>query len=208
MAIFSEKVISAKFIDSPYNMLIEVLYREGDVVVPYVLEVDFTQQDFNDLLKEISLDEIQSVTKKEQELQYNAFNSIIEAEVNRRWELESEKIKKAYQEVDHYKGDLIKKAYDEVEQYAGDMKSELAKEYRDLFISSSKFSIDNLSGKEIFNHILKKNEDKDFVFDLKVGILEDADITKSKDKNLKLAIRKAKSVFELIKLYEEAKGIS
>jgi hypothetical protein len=193
MAIFSEKVISAKFIDPPNNMLVEVLYREGDVTVPYVLEVDFTQQDFKELLKEISLNEIESITIKEQELKYNAFNRIIEAEVNRRWQLESEK---------------VKKAYDEVDQYAGTMKSDLAKEYRDQFMSPSNFSIDNITSKEIFNHIIKKNEDKDFVFDLKVGILEDADITKSKDKDLKLAIRKAKSVFELIKLYEEAKGIS
>ena len=348
MAIFSEKVISAKFIDPPNNLLIEVLYREGDVAIPYVLEVDFTQQDFNDLLKEISLDEIQSVTKKERELQSKAFNNIIEAEITRRWQLESEKvekmwatesekikevyskadeyyskasevyskadeyyskasevyskadeyysnkineisliweeeskkikeayqdadqyvniknseisliweeeskkIKEAYQDADRYvniksgeisqlwdeeskkikeaytnvdkyadnkSGEIsqlwdeeskkIKEAYQDVDQYAGTMKSDLAKEYRDQFMSSTKFSIDNLPGKDIFNHILKKNDNKDFVFDLKVGILEDPDIAKSKDKNLKLAIRKAKSVFELIKLYEEAKGIS
>lgn len=199
MAIFSEKVISAKFIDPPNNMLIEVLYREGDVVIPYVLEVDFTQQDLNDLLKEISLDEIQSVTKKEQELQYNAFNSIIETEINRRWQLELKKIEKFKE---------IKEAYQDVDQYAGSMKSDLAKEYRDKFLTPTKFSIENLSGKEIFNYILKKNNNKDFVFDLKVGILEDPYIAKSKDKNLKLAIRKARSTFELIKLYEEAKGIS
>jgi len=247
MAIFSEKVISAKFIDPPNNLLIEVLYREGDVAIPYVLEVDFTQQDFNDLLKEISLDEIQSVTKKERELQSKAFNNIIEAEITRRWQLESEKvekmwatesekIKEVYSKADEYyskasevysKADeyysnkineisliweeeskKIKEAYQDVDQYAGTMKSDLAKEYRDQFMSSTKFSIDNLPGKDIFNHILKKNDNKDFVFDLKVGILEDPDIAKSKDKNLKLAIRKAKSVFELIKLYEEAKGIS
>ena len=302
MAIFSEKVISAKFIDPPNNMLIEVLYREGDVVVPYVLEVDFTQQDFNDLLKEISLDEIQNITKKELEVRSKAFNDIIDAEITRRWQLESEKvekmwatesekikeayskadeyyskasevyskadeyysnkineisliweeeskkikeayqdadqyvntknseisrlwdeeskkIKEAYQVVDRYadnkSGEIsqlweieskkIKEAYQDVDQYSGTMKSDLAKEYR---MSSTKFSIDNLPGKDIFNHILKKNDNKDFVFDLKVGILEDPDIAKSKDKNLKLAIRKAKSVFELIKLYEEVKGIS
>ena len=305
MAMFSGKVVSAKFIDPPNNMMVELLYHEGDVVVPYVLEVDFTQQDFNDLLKEISLDEIQSVTKKERELQSKAFNNIIEAEITRRWQLESEKvekmwatesekikevyskadeyyskasevyskadeyysnkineisliweeeskkIKEAYQDADQYvniksgeisqlwdeeskkikeaytnvdkyadnkSGEIsqlwdeeskkIKEAYQDVDQYAGTMKSDLAKEYRDQFMSSTKFSIDNLPGKDIFNHILKKNDNKDFVFDLKVGILEDPDIAKSKDKNLKLAIRKAKSVFELIKLYEEAKGIS
>ena len=208
MAIFSEKVISAKFIDPPNNMLIEVLYREGDIVTPYVLEVDFTQQDFNDLLKEISLDEIQEITRKEVNTQAKVFNDIINAEIDRRWSLESEKIKQAYDKVDEYAEILIKKAYDDVDQYAGTMKSDLAKEYRDQFLTQTKFSIDNLTGKEIFNHILKKNDDKDFVFDLKVSILEDQDVTKSTNKNLKLSIRKAKSVLELIKLYGEAKGIS
>lgn len=208
MAIFSEKVISAKFIDPPNNMLIEVLYREGDIVTPYVLEVDFTQQDFNDLLKEISLDEIQEITRKEVNTQAKVFNDIINAEIDRRWSLESEKIKQAYDKVDEYAENLIKKAYDDVDQYAGTMKSDLAKEYRDQFLTQTKFSIDNLTGKEIFNHILKKNDDKDFVFDLKVSILEDQDVTKSTNKNLKLSIRKAKSVLELIKLYGEAKGIS
>lgn len=163
MAIFSEKVISAKFIDPPNNMLIEVLYREGDIVTPYVLEVDFTQQDFNDLLSEISLDEIQETTRKELNAQAKFFYDIIEKEVDQRLKVESEKFNN---------------------------------------------KPNDLSGKEIFNYILKKDNDKEFLFDFKIGILEDPDILKSNNKNLKLSIRKSKSVLELIKLYGEAKGIS
>lgn len=193
MAIFSGKIVSAQFIDPPNNMLIEVLYQEGDIVTPYNLEVDFTQQDFNDLLKEVTLEEIEKNTKTQLKVERDNINSIIRKEIDRLWVLESEKIKKAYEEVDNYKDS---------------MKSDLAKKYQSEFLNNRVIGIEDMSPKDIFNYLTQKNEDNDFVFNFKVSILEDPLIGKSKDKALKLSIRKSKTLFELLKFYGEAKGAS
>ena len=284
MAIFSEKVISAKFIDPPNNMLIEVLYREGDVAIPYVLEVDFTQQDFNDLLKEISLDEIQSVTRKELETQSKAFENIISAEIDRRWIVEIEKVKNEYDKIqaeydkignawkeiekesnkinsswEHLKkeSDKINDAWKEIEKESGkiestwkkiekeskeieqnweeiqkesgkiestwkeidvyaetekskkmeEVQSEFQKLRKDLASRfSSSDSPKKIEAKDIFTELSSKEVDNDFVFNMKVSILEDPVIAKSKDKNLKLAIRKAKTIPELLSVYYSQKA--
>ena len=197
MAIFNDKIVSAQFINSE-KTLIEILYKEDGNVVPYVLEVDFTQEDFQDLLKELTLDEIEENTKSVLEQENKFFESVINDEIERRWALESEKIKKAYADVDGYvQGEKIK------------IKEELDSE---LEITKSKlktqFNVEpkevEITGKKLINAIQTK-EDKDFLFDMKVAILEDSDISKSKDKELKMSIRKAKTVMELLKIYATQK---
>jgi len=55
--------------------------------------------------------------------------------------------------------------------------------------------------KEIFNYINENNKDKTAVFDLKLSVLENnMDL---KDKNLKLRIRKAKTILDLLQIYNE-----
>lgn len=197
MAIFSDKVVTAKFLDYPNNMIIEILYEESGKLVPYQMEVDFTADDFNDLLKEITLEEMEKNSQEEVNLAAKMFNDAVVEKVNELWELEAEKIRKAYEEIDNYQ-DTMK----------NNIKSELVSQYQQDFLKNRGTSIEDMSSKDIFNHLVQKNEDNDFVFNLKIGILEDADIGKSKNKSLKLSIRKAKTVFELFKLYEEAKGAS
>lgn len=181
MAIFSNKIVTAKFLDYPNNTVIEVLYEEDNNLIPFILEVDFTQDDFNDLLNEMSLDEIETISKEEQEkIRKDAFAYLqeqINAGVDELWENNKARIK-----------------------------SELAKEYQESFVEKSVVSPSELPIREIFNHLISKNDDHDTVFDLKLYILEDADIVKSKDKKLKLSIRKAKTILELIKIYQEFKG--
>ena len=179
MAIFSGKVVSAKFIDSPNNMVIEVLYQEGDIVTSYNLEVDFTQQDFNDLLKEVTLEEIEKNTEAQLKVERDNINSIITKEVDRILVLKEESIK-----------------------------SDLTEKYQSEFLNNRVISIEDMPPKDIFNYLTQKNEDNDFVFNFKVSILEDPVIGKSKDKALKLSIRKSKTLFELLKFYGEAKGAS
>jgi hypothetical protein len=169
MAIFSGKVVSAKFIDPPTNMLIEVLYSENGTIVPYVLEVDFTQQDLTDLLKEITIEEIQSNTKTQLEAQRKEIFSAIDAEIERRWALEELKIK--------------------------NLRNDLSAKF------TTETTTNKLTPKELFHQLFSMDQDQDFVFNLKIFILEDPDIAKSKDKDLKLSIRKAKTVTELLKIY-------
>ena len=55
--------------------------------------------------------------------------------------------------------------------------------------------------KQIFNYINENNKDKTAVFDLKLSVLENnMDL---KDKNLKLRIRKAKTILDLLQIYNE-----
>jgi len=247
MAIFSGKVVSATFADFPTNTLIEVLYQEEDVVTAYVLEVDFTQSDFNDLLQDITLEEIEAATQTIVKAEANIFNRAINEEIERRWTLESEKIKEAYMEVEGYREktfmevegyrektlkeaqDEIRKIYAEVDKYAENEKAkkltevdkyaenEKAKKLTEVeeerairlktlqekynLVSSS----ENITPKDLLNKIESWNNDTDFVFNTKIAILEDPIISKTKDKELKLSIRKAKSVFELLSIYSTRK---
>jgi len=63
MAIFSDKIIDVKFFDRQ-NTIIEVLYKENDDIISYALEVDYSSQDFLDLLEEYSLEDIEMRTYK------------------------------------------------------------------------------------------------------------------------------------------------
>lgn len=199
MAIFNDKIVSTKFVDPPNNMLIEVLYREGDKVIPYTLDVDFTSQDFNDLLQDLTLEEIEAATQTIVKAEADIFNRAVNEEVDRRWAKESEKIKEAYNQLDEYAEDQKLKKLTEVEQERADVLKSLQEKYN--LVSSS----ENITPKDLLNKIESWDDDTDFIFNTKIAILEDPIISKSKDKELKLSIRKAKSVFELLSIYSARK---
>lgn len=66
MALFSGKIVDVKFFDRQ-NTIIEVLYKDNDQEISYALEVDWTSQDFQDLLDEWSLEDIEQNTYKKHE---------------------------------------------------------------------------------------------------------------------------------------------
>lgn len=217
MAIFSGKVVSAKFIDSPNNMTVEVLYSEEnqDGLIPFILDVDFTQQDFMDLLEEITLEEIEENTKKQLEVEKNDFYSLIDSLVEEKWKEEEEKIKQAYQAIDAY----TELKYQELDQYAEEEKlkkfeevqeefKQLRKDLQEKFTSQKDLSLKDFKGKDLVSIIESNDSDNDFVFNMKIAILEDEIIAKSKDKSVKLSIRKAKTVWQLLKIYAEIKEAS
>lgn len=154
MALFSEKIVSAQFIDNS-NTVIEVLYKENDELIPYTLNVDFTQDDFKELIEEISLEEIEKSTKKMRFEESKAINDAINDEINKR--LSSS--------------------------------------------SSKKTALDEMSGSDLFTLINSKNEDSDFIFNMKICVLDDTRVSLSKDKSLKMEIRKAKTLIELLNIY-------
>ena len=57
------------------------------------------------------------------------------------------------------------------------------------------------SSKEIINYINENNKDRTAVFDLKLSVLEHS--MDLKDKKLKLRIRKAKTILDLLQIYNE-----
>ena len=66
---------------------------------------------------------------------------------------------------------------------------------------------DSMNGKELLELVAAKGRDKDFTFAVKIAILEDPVIVKSKDKDLKLRIRTAKTLWDLFSIYFEAKDV-
>ena len=260
MAIFSGKVVQARFLDNPNNMNIEVIYKENDENIVYNIEVDFSNDTFNELLQEITLEEIEAQTKAVMDAEFNWLNAIVVEEVAQRWTQEEKKIKKAYDDVDAY----AKKQFEVFEQYEAEQKaqriaefeeyinSETKKRYEsvDKYIDAqtkkqyesadayaeaqktikfqevkeemrkyrdelqSKFNTSDVphfgtarevSASELISILHEKNTDNDFVFNTKIAILEDPNIAKTKDKSLKLAIRKAKTLQELIGTYTSLK---
>ena len=191
MAIFTDRVYSATFIDSPHNMTIEVLYQEDGKIIPHNLEVDYTSADFNDLLQEVTLDEIEKNTRKKAEPYRHRFEKAVRAEVKRLWAVESEKIKKAYDDVDEYSEEKQEAVREKLRSLQEGFTKDESKELR-------------VTGKKIVN-IIQTTDDKDFIFDMKVAILEDPDVVKSKDKTMKMSIRKAKTAMELLKIYTSQK---
>lgn len=83
MAIFSGKIVSAKFINN-LNSVIEILYTEGDSIITHIVDVDYNNQDFKDLLDEYTLEKIELETKEIRQQEIAAFNAIIEARVNQK----------------------------------------------------------------------------------------------------------------------------
>ena len=65
MALFSNKIETAKFVDRK-EKTIEVLYKqnpESETLSAYIVELDYNNQDFLDLLNELTIEEIQDNTK-------------------------------------------------------------------------------------------------------------------------------------------------
>ena len=157
MAIFTDKVVSATFMDYPQNTIVDVIYKEGDQNIAYTLEVDFTQEDFKALLQEVTLEEIEKATKHVIEAESAFFEKVINDEINQRWTKEKE-------------NQIVK----------------------DIVENKS------LTASEVLSVLFEKNEDKDFLFNMKIAILDDNEISKSKDKTLKTNIRKSRSVLEIL----------
>ena len=61
MAIFTGKIIEAYFANSE-NSAVEVIYNDGDKAINHYLTVDYTSQDFKDLIAEYDTDKIGEAT--------------------------------------------------------------------------------------------------------------------------------------------------
>ena len=90
----------------------------------------------------------------------------------------------------------IEKAAREAAVKRAKLKEDYDKQIIENYLQNS-----DIGCKEVFNYINENNRDKTAVFDLKLSVLENnMDL---KDKNLKLRIRKAKTVLDLLQIYNE-----
>jgi len=245
MAEFTGNIHNVTFIDYPKNTLLEILYKNPDDdhvgFTPWHMEVDFTNDDFKDLLQEWSLDKIERTTKDSLRAERSEFDAMIDKHIQDKWEKEEEpKLRAAYdavdeyakkqyemleqagrqiyKEADEYKEKEQKKVLTEAEEYAEKQKNKKYQEVQEEFKAyrrelqgryqdvTDATTLDEMTGKDLFDIVVSKGTDNDFIFAIKVAILEDPIIAKSKDKALKLSIRKSKNLWDLFKLYFDAKG--
>jgi hypothetical protein len=84
-------------------------------------------------------------------------------------------------------------------------RAKLKEDYNRKIIETHLLQNTSVTCKEIINYIDDNNKNTTAVFDLKLVILEQS-IT-IKDKSLKLRIRKAKTILDLLQIYNEIKDV-
>jgi len=90
----------------------------------------------------------------------------------------------------------IEKATREAARERAKLKEDYDKQIIENYLQNA-----DIGCKEVFNYINENNKDKTAVFDLKLSVLEHS--MDLKDKKLKLRIRKAKTILDLLQIYNE-----
>ena len=93
----------------------------------------------------------------------------------------------------------IEKAAREAAKERAKLKEDYDKQIIENYLQNAKTT--DIGCKDIFNYINENNKDKTAVFDLKLSVLEHS--MDLKDKKLKLRIRKAKTILDLLQIYNE-----
>jgi chromosome segregation ATPase len=137
MARFSGKIQSAKFVNQDENV-IEILYGDTSAQLSsWVLQVDYSNQDFLDLIEEISLEDIADATYQHHSSNKSAYDREIEAKASQlasdmaqdmfnKWmEQATNDIKQEYDKVDSYREEHIRTMQAELDQQLLERQAEL-----------------------------------------------------------------------------------
>jgi hypothetical protein len=168
MAEFSGKIVDAYYFSEDYTM-IEVIYKnENDEMVSYVMEANPEHSDMQALEGDgWSVIKLAEATAEYKRQQANAFSEAINIQVQERLK---EVIETTFKTFKEKKNDLKK-----IEQ-------QLRQQQKIL-------------DDEVYNLILKQNNDNDYLFKFKLWALEQ-DFVKSASNQVKSDLRKCKSLFE------------
>ena len=230
MARFSNKIESLKYADREHKT-IEILYKNGESINSYYIEVDYNNQDFLDLLKEYSIEDIEDQTKayydniitrkqivveswiekaqavldKQDKERYELFEKykkeqlrILEAEVENRL-LDADKYKEKQQEyLDQQAEQRFKEAELYVETREKQVKSDLLSKFRQPISSSAQYTPE-----KVVKYMIDNFEDEDTVFKTKLEIFNLPEVKNSKDREMKMKVRKAKTVPEIFAAYHD-----
>ncbi len=230
MARFSNKIESLKYADREHKT-IEILYKNGESINSYYIEVDYNNQDFLDLLKEYSIEDIEDQTKvyydniitrkqivveswiekaqavldKQDKERYELFEKykkeqlrILEAEVENRL-LDADKYKEKQQEyLDQQAEQRFKEAELYVETREKQVKSDLLSKFRQPISSSAQYTPE-----KVVKYMIDNFEDEDTVFKTKLEIFNLSEVKNSKDREMKMKVRKAKTVPEIFAAYHD-----
>ena len=226
MARFSNKIESLKYADREHKT-IEILYKNGESINSYYIEVDYNNQDFLDLLKEYSIEDIEDQTKayydnintrkqvvvqswveqaqavldKQDKERYELFEKykkeqlrILEIEVQNRL-LDADKYKERQQE---YLDQQVEQRYKEAENDIKTQKSDLLSKFN-MPISSSP----HYTPEKVAKYMIDNFTDEDTVFKTKLEIFNLPEVKNSKNREIKMKVRKAKTVPEIFAAYHD-----
>ena len=220
MARFSGKIQSVKFVDTA-EKTIEVLHGEDSKkVFSYILPLDYSNQDFLDLLEEISIEEIQDQTQHHYEYLENTKNTIIhqaakamfdewithaqddlDKQDKERYKIFEDYKKKQVDimnaEADEYKTQQLKILKSEIDEQADNMKSELLDKFKSTTTSTQ------YTPEKVAKYIIDNLKDEDMVFKTKLEIFNLPEVKNNKDREMKMKVRKAKSIPELFAVYND-----
>ena len=233
MAIFSNKIEQVKFVDRE-EKTIEILYRQdSEALSTFYLEINYDDQNFLDLLEEISIEEIQDRTRDYYQSIENNKNLIIhqaakamfdewiknaqidlDKQDKERYEIfESYRekqeeqynilLEELYKEADVYKEEQLKILQSEIDE-------QVDTRYKEVegmkTVLRKKFSIGSPSTvsytpEKVAKYIIDNFEDEDTVFKTKLEIFNLPEVKNSKDREMKMKVRKAKTVPEIFAAY-------
>ena len=161
MARFSGKIHSVKFVDTS-EKTIEILYGEDSKkLFSYILPLDYTNQDFLDLLEEISIEEIQDNTRDHYQSIENNKNLVIhqaakamfdewvknaQAELDKqdeeRYKIFERYKEESWKEVDNYKEEQLKILQTEIDVQIEERYKEVDT-YKEEQLQALQFEIDS-----------------------------------------------------------------
>jgi hypothetical protein len=166
MAIFSEKVKAAYYIDKDN---IQILWEDGDVLIPHIITADEKHPDFKALKEEgWDLVKIADDTAEYKRAQSYKFN----------------------QRVNEVASDLVKQMMQDAESGLETMKP-----YRK---GADGFNEESMNW--FIHYFVENNNNPEEVFKLKLRVLEKIKDSPTEDKR---AIRKAKTILDILKYYKK-----
>ena len=140
----------------------------------------------------------------------DAYKKQLEAEVDKtdkeRYELVENYKKKLEADAD----EIDKERYELAEKYKQDLENKVDKneqERIELWRLNNPISTPGVVPADLLMNADRFNDNKNFLFDLKLAMFEDPTIAAIKDKATKLSIRKAKSIYEVLEIYCKIKRL-
>jgi len=166
MARFSNKIESLRYADIKHKT-IEILYKNGESINSYYIEVDYNNQDFLDLLEECSIEEIEDQTKIYYEELANSKNNAIYVEAKK---LFDEWVKNAQKDLDKQDRDR----YDIFETYKEEQLKKLDSEIAEGFVDVDEYREKQLAilQKELDEQVEQRYKEADEYKDSQINIIQ------------------------------------
>tara|TARA_B110000211_G_scaffold70604_1_gene81725 strand:- start:456 stop:1181 length:726 start_codon:yes stop_codon:yes gene_type:complete len=222
---FTGKIDSATFVDRQ-NTTIEILFKRDNELYAYNLPVDYAADDFKAFLEEWSLEKVERETRITRRAADETFDQMIQGrvaeELAKGQGLLDEQDKRRYaiaqHSLDDWNADMAaykkkleadvdvidKERYKLADEYKKALEDKVDKneqERIELWRLNNPTNTRAVAPSDLLMYADKFNDNKSFLFDLKLAIFEDPAIANIKDKDVKLQIRKAKSIYEALELY-------